>query len=922
MPKTQATPGNTAPVVIVDGSSYLFRAYHALPPLTNSSGKPTGAIQGVMNMLQKIIDEYKPTLMCVVFDTKGPNFRHELFPEYKANRDAPPEDLIAQIEPLHTLIRTMGIALVALPGIEADDVIGALAQQAAAQQHQVIISSGDKDLAQLVTEQIHLVNTMKREYLTPTGVFEKFGVRPDQIIDYLSLIGDKADNIPGIDKVGPKTAVKWLTQYDSITQIVNNSDQIKGKVGEHLRAQIDRLAIAVKLVTLKTEIELPVSIQELKITEPNTHKMVELLTQLEFKNALKKFEEKYNLTAQQAITLESTESQQPEHQQQQTAQYDMLTTEQAVLDYLKKVARAPWLAFDTETTSLEVHSAELVGVSMAINDQQAVYIPCAHISTTSAIPPQQVSRAFLIKHLAPILQQETPKKIGQNLKYDMNILKKYGITMSGIGADTMLQSYILNPTAGRHDMGSLASRFLNRTTTSFTDIAGKGVKQKTFDQIELDIATAYAAEDAAITWQLHDVLREQLQAQAQLNTLYTDIELALMPVLAEMEYHGALIDADELAQQSQTLAQRLCQLEKQAFDLVGEPFNMASPKQIGAILYDQMAIPVIKKTPKGAPSTAESVLQDLAKEHELPRILLEHRSCAKLKSTYTDKLPELMHPTTGRIHTSYHQAVTATGRLSSSDPNLQNIPIKTEAGRLIRKAFIAPKNHVLIAADYSQIELRLMAHFSKDAKLCRAFTRNEDVHSLTASEIFDVSLNQVNTDQRRAAKAINFGLIYGMSAFGLSNQLNITRKEAQEYIDRYFHRYPGVLEYINSAKESAQEAGYVETFFGRRLYLPDLQSKNHSVRQGAERTAVNAPLQGTAADIVKIAMLNIHQWLAQQQLSSKMILQVHDEIVFEAPQAEQDVILKQIPTIMSKAVTLDIPLEVSIGTGPHWLEAH
>ncbi|MEC8009637.1 MAG: DNA polymerase I [Pseudomonadota bacterium] len=917
---SSSTTANSKPLIIVDGSSYLFRAYHALPPLTTSNGQPTGAIKGVMSMLQKLVDEYQPAYMCVVFDTKGTNFRHELFPEYKANRGAAPDELISQIEPLHELVKAMGFPLMALPGIEADDVIATIAQQAQDNFH-VVISSGDKDLAQLVNDKIHLVNTMKQgEYLDPAGVEEKFGVKPEQIIDYLSLIGDKVDNIPGIDKVGPKTAVKWLLEYNSIEGLLENKDKIKGKVGDNLREQADRLNMAIQLVTLKTDVELPNDLESLKLQAADTDKLAELFATFEFKNELKKLQSATSgktseVTAEDIIDASPSAS-------SSKAQYLTLTTEKAVQDWIAGAAKAEWLAFDTETNGLDVHCSDLVGVSMAYSDDEAVYIPCAHISLETGEAPEQVSREFLIEAIKPILEASQPLKIGQNIKFDMNLLRQYGIQMQGIGADTMLESYVLNATAGRHDMDSLATRYLGRSTISFTDIAGKGAKQKTFDQIELDIASDYAAEDAEITWLLHKEINAGLEKQTELKSLYDTIELPLMQVLADMEYQGALIDPHELAEQTKILNERICNLEKQAFDLVGESFNLASPKQIGVILYEKMGIPVIKKTPKGAPSTAEGVLQELALTYDLPRILLEHRSLSKLKSTYTDKLPELINEKTGRIHTSYHQAVTATGRLSSSDPNLQNIPIKTEEGRLIRKAFIAEKGFKLVAADYSQVELRLMAHFSEDEKLCQAFANNEDIHSATASEVFGVPLEDVGSDERRAAKAINFGLIYGMSAFGLSNQLGITRGEAQEYIDRYFARYPGVLEYMDSTKEKAKDKGYVETLFGRRLYLPDLKSKNHAIRQGAERVAINAPLQGTAADIMKIAMINLHQWLKDEALKTRMIMQVHDEVVLEVAEDEMDRVIENTNRILSEACSLKVPLDVSVGHGDNWLEAH
>ena len=910
---------NSAPMIIVDGSSYLFRAFHALPPLT-SQGLPTGAIKGVMSMLQKLVDEYSPTYMCVVFDTKGPNFRHHLYPDYKANRGAPPEDLVAQIEPIHQLVKAMGLPLLALPGIEADDIIATVAVLAEQHNMKVIVSSGDKDLAQLVNDNIHLVNTMKQDYLDPAGVLDKFGVQPSQIVDYLALIGDTSDNIPGIDKVGPKTAVKWLQEYSSLDVILDNADAIKGKIGENLRSQRDRLTIGVQLVTLLRDVELPVSIKELHVQKPQLAELKALLSTFEFKNDLKKLE-KLESNSATILGLKPAENDTAGFAITTKATYKTLIDEASVTTWLHKAQQAPWIAFDTETTSLEVHSAELVGVSLAYSKDEAVYIPCAHVSLDGT-DIQQVSQDFLISALRPILEAQTPLKVGQNLKYDLNVLKKYNLTMVGIGGDTMLESYAINPSAGRHDMDSLAQRFINRSTISFTDIAGKGVKQKTFDQIPLEIAAEYAAEDGEITWLLHEELQQQLNDLPQQKSIYETLELPLLSILAHMEYKGTLIDDQELAKQSTSLDKTLVELEKKAFDLVGEPFNMASPKQIGVILYEKMNIPVIKKTPKGAPSTAESVLQTLAQDFELPKILLEHRSLAKLKSTYTDKLPELIHPKTGRIHTSYHQAVTATGRLSSSDPNLQNIPIKTAEGRRIRKAFIAPANHKLVAADYSQIELRIMAHLSEDKRLCQAFDNNEDVHCATASEVFEVNLDQVTQEHRRSAKAINFGLIYGMSAYGLGQQLSISRQDAQSYIDRYFARYPGVLQYMETTKERARTQGYVTTIMGRRLYLPDIHSKNHGIRQGAERTAINAPMQGTAADIVKIAMIYMQNWLVNQNLESTMIMQVHDEIVLESPNAELDIIMKQTPMIMASAAQLKVPLIVTICQGANWLEAH
>jgi len=920
MSVAKLTPLDTGkPVIIVDGSSYLFRAFHALPALTNSKGEPTGAIKGVQSMLQKLINTYQPELMCVVFDTKGPNFRHELYPEYKANRGAPAPELIAQIEPLHQLVKAMGLPLLAISGIEADDIIATLAQQAADSGHRVLISSGDKDLAQLVNGSIELVNTMSQERLDIQGVQQKFNVTPEQIVDYLALIGDKSDNIPGIDKVGPKTAAKWLAEYGDIDTLLEHKDTISGKIGENLRNQVERLILSRQLVQLQCELELPISIADLKLNKPDSAILQQLFEQLEFKNELRQLLEHVpapiEATQHSLVATTSTASR---------ATYRTLTTHDEISAWLEQARQADSIVFDTETTSLAIHDAKLVGVSLAINSSEAVYIPCGHRFASEDETPvaEQLNCDELLQLLKPILEAAKPVKIGQNLKYDINVLRRHGVEVTAIGGDTMLQSYVLNPSVGRHDMDSLAMRNLQRTTITFESIAGKGVKQKTFDMIPLDIAADYAAEDAEITWLLSQKLSNDFAQYPELKAIYETIELPLVPILARMEYFGALIDAAELQVQTQTLGTRLADLAQQAFDLVGEEFNLSSPKQIGTILYEKMQIPILKKTPKGAPSTAENVLQDLAKDYELPRLLLEHRSLAKLQSTYTDKLPELIHADTGRVHTSYHQAVTATGRLSSSNPNLQNIPIKTAEGRAIRKAFIAAPGHKLVAADYSQIELRIMAHLSNDERLLQSFAAGEDIHSATAAEVFATTLAKVTSTERRAAKAINFGLIYGMSAFGLANQLGINRHEAQHYIDQYFQRYPGVETYMNQTRLQATDQGYVETLFGRRLYLPDLQSRNHAVRTGAERAAINAPMQGTAADIMKLAMIELANWLEHNKLSSQMIMQVHDEIVLEVPTAELEQVLAAVPKVMSEAAQLNVPLLVEIGAGDNWLEAH
>ncbi|TVP54182.1 MAG: DNA polymerase I [Halomonadaceae bacterium] len=912
----QATP---PPVVLVDGSSYLFRAYHALPPLATASGQPTGAVKGVISMIRRLYQDYPGSPIAVVFDPRGKTFRHAIYPEYKANRPPMPEDLASQIAPIHAIIRAMGLPLLIEDGMEADDVIGTLAYEATAKGVEAVISTGDKDMAQLVSEHVTLINTMTDTAMDREGVVNKFGVTPEQIIDYLALVGDKVDNIPGVNKCGPKTAVKWLQQYGSLQGVIDHADDIKGKIGEYLREAIPYLPMSQDLTTIRTALELTVNVDQLHPAEPDRGALKALYQEMDFKSWLAEVSDDAapakGAAAQPDSNSNSPESQPPSGE----LDYQIIDQQSQLDQWLARLEKAELFAFDTETTSLNYMEAEIVGVSFAVTAGEAAYVPLAH---NYLGVPEQLDRDKVLAQLKPLLENPDLAKVGQNFKYDMNVLANHGIELQGIAEDTMLQSYVLNSVATRHDMDSLARRYLDVGTTSYEAIAGKGAKQRRFDEIEIEVAGPYAAEDADITLRLHRQLRPQLQAIASLERVYHDIDMPLVPVLARMERRGALVDREQLARQSGELASRMAELETLAHKEAGEEFNLGSPKQLQAIFYEKLGLPVVKKTPKGQPSTAEPVLQELAIDHALPRLILEHRSLSKLKSTYTDRLPEVINPATGRIHTSYHQAVTATGRLSSSNPNLQNIPIRTTEGRRIRKAFVAKPGYRLVAADYSQIELRIMAHLSGDKGLLTAFANGEDIHKATAAEVFSTPLKEVTDNQRRSAKAINFGLIYGMSAWGLSRQLGIARDTSQEYIDRYFERYPGVLQYMDRTRKEAHEQGYVETLFGRRLYLPEIHSRNNNLRQGAERTAINGPMQGTAADIIKLAMITVEDWISQSGLDAMMIMQVHDELIVEVREDQVPELTAALEDMMSKAASLDVPLLVEAGVGQSWDEAH
>lgn len=906
------------PLVLVDGSSYLFRAYHVpyLQALSTSYGQPTGAITGVLNMIKSLQKDYPNGNIVVVFDAKGKTFRNDMFADYKANRPPMPDDLRTQIAPLHEIIQAMGLPLLVIEGVEADDVIGTLANQASELGMETVISTGDKDMAQLVTPHVRLINTMTNVEMDEAGVEEKFAVRPDQIIDYLALMGDKVDNIPGVDKCGPKTAAKWLAEHGTLKQVMANADQVKGKVGEHLRNALGHLPLSYELATIKLDVDLAENVQDIKATEVDLDKLLALSSQFELKRLVTETQQKIK----QASTPQNTDSEEPNEQPSSPNHYQTILTQTDFDIWLEKLRTAELFAFDTETTSLNYMDAELVGVSFSVKAGEAAYLPVAHDYLDA---PEQLDRAHVLASLKPLLENPEVKKVGQHLKYDKNVLANYDINLQGIAFDTMLESYVLNSVATRHDMDSLAETYLGQTTIHFEDIAGKGAKQITFNQIPLDKAAPYAAEDADVTLRLHNVLWQKLSAENDLVDVFREIELPLSPVLAKMEQFGVLIDSQKLAQQSQDLAVRILELEKEVHELAGEEFNLGSPKQLQEILYKKMDLPVLKKTPKGAPSTAEEVLQELAINYPLPKLLMEYRGLSKLKNTYTDKLPKMINARTGRVHTSYHQAIAATGRLSSTEPNLQNIPIRTEEGRRVRQAFIARTGYKIVAADYSQIELRIMAHLSGDKGLLNAFATGQDIHSATASEVFDTPLENVSTEQRRNAKAINFGLIYGMSAFGLSKQLNIPRHDAQKYMDLYFERYPSVLTYMEETRQIAKEKGYVSTVFGRRLYLPEINASNGMRRKGAERAAINAPMQGTAADIIKTAMLAVDEWIETLPIDDvRMIMQVHDELVFEIKQHKLVEYQNKIVSLMEQAVELDVPLIVEAGVGENWNEAH
>ncbi len=902
---------NKKPLILVDGSSYLFRAFHAMPPLTNASGEPTGAIYGVVNMLKRLLKDYQTDDVAVVFDAKGKTFRNDLYDQYKANRPPIPDELRDQIKPLHKLVEALGFIMLIEEGVEADDVIGTLAREAAAEGRSVVISTGDKDMAQLVDKHVSLINTMNNSTMDANGVIDKFGVRPDQIVDYLALVGDKSDNIPGVPSCGPKTAAKWLGLYNTMQGVIDNSDQVKGKIGEKLRASVDFLPLSYELATIKTDLDLDIKYDQLTMLESNNEILRECYIRHEFKTWLTELDGSTASVVEEEVSSSENNN--------AGREYDIVLEEDDFLKWMEQLKACDLIAFDTETTSLNYMQAELVGVSFACQAGKAAYVPFSHDYEDA---PSQLDRNWVLEQLKPLLEDVDVKKVGQHLKYDMNVLANHDTRLRGIQHDTMLESYVLDSTATRHDMDSLAKKYLNEDTIHFEDVAGKGKKQLTFNQIALETAGPYAAEDADITLRLHQALWSELEKIETLKSVYEDIEVPLIDVLSDIETTGVYIDPDMLFTQSSEISATLTKLEQDAYAEAGEEFNLASPKQIQAIFFEKKGFPIIRKTPKGQPSTAEDVLEILAQDYKLPKLILQYRGLAKLKSTYTDKLPLQIDKNTHRVHTSYHQAVASTGRLSSSDPNLQNIPVRTEEGRKIRSAFIAPEGYRIMAADYSQIELRIMAHLSEDKSLLYAFEHGIDVHSATASEVFSVPVEEVGTDHRRAAKAINFGLIYGMSAFGLAKQLDITRHEAQSYIDLYFERYPGVQKYMENTRETAREQGYVETVFGRRLYLPDINARNAQRRQYAERTAINAPMQGTAADIIKRAMLNVHAWLKSSNVDARMIMQVHDELVLEVLVADVERVEKSITELMVAAAELSVTLEVEVGLGSNWEEAH
>ncbi|MGG7669462.1 DNA polymerase I [Yersinia sp. J1] len=928
------------PLILVDGSSYLYRAYHAFPPLTNASGEPTGAMYGVLNMLRSLLLQYHPSHVAVVFDAKGKTFRDELFAEYKSHRPPMPDDLRSQIEPLHQMVKAMGLPLLAVSGVEADDVIGTLAQEAEKAGHSVLISTGDKDMAQLVTQNITLINTMNNTILGPEEVCEKYGIPPELIIDFLALMGDASDNIPGVPGVGEKTAQALLQGLGGLDTLYSNLDKIatltfRGAktMAAKLEQNKDVAYLSYKLATIKTDVELDVTCSELTVSAPDVDQLHTLFGRYEFKRWLVDLEGgkwlegnkprptgtgKSDSKAAAAVDIAAPIAEVTAQLSQEN--YQTILDEETFFDWFERLKKADVFAFDTETDGLDTLTANLIGLSFAIAPGEAAYLPVAHDYLDA---PAQLDRDWVLAHLKPLLEDAKSHKVGQNLKFDKSLLARYDIDLRGIEFDTMLESYVLNSVAGRHDMDSLSERYLNHKTITFEEIAGKGKNQLTFNQIALEQASPYAAEDADVTLQLHLAMWPKLQESEGLLRIFREIEMPLLPVLSHIERTGVLIDQSILSTHSQELTIRLAELEKQAHELAGEPFNLASPKQLQAILYEKQKLPILKKTPGGAPSTNEEVLAELALDYPLPKVILEYRGLAKLKSTYTDKLPLMINPVSGRVHTSYHQAVTATGRLSSRDPNLQNIPVRNEEGRRIRQAFIAPTDYSILAADYSQIELRIMAHLSQDKGLLAAFAAGKDIHRATAAEVFGVALENVTSEQRRSAKAINFGLIYGMSAFGLARQLNIPRGEAQRYMDLYFERYPGVLEYMERTRKQAAEQGYVTTLDGRRLYLPDINSRNATRRKAAEREAINAPMQGTAADIIKRAMIAVDNWLQQQEEPLvRVIMQVHDELVFEVHESVLESATQKIRDLMEQSMELDVPLKVDVGVGKNWDQAH
>ena len=912
------TDSTSAPIVLVDGSSYLYRAFFASQQadMRTKDGRPTGAIRLVTSMMRSLLKAYPESPIAVIFDAKGKTFRDEIFPEYKAQRPPMPDDLRSQVEPIHKIIAAMGIPLFVEEGVEADDVIGTLARQAEKADRSVIISTGDKDMAQLVDERVTLINTMNDTRMDPAGVVEKFGVGPELIIDFLALMGDKVDNIPGVPGVGEKTALALLQGIGSIADLYQNLEKIaelefRGSktMAAKLEEHREMAELSYLLATIKTDVPLSIDLGDICCPEPQPETLAELFRECEFRTWVAELE---------AGGVDSASVAKPT-KIDVVREYETLLEQAQLEAWIERLTAAGTFAVDTETTSLNYMEAKLVGLSFCCEAGKAAYLPLGHDYMGA---PAQIDFDWALEKLKPLLESETITKVGQHLKYDMNVLANYGIELRGIAADTMLQSYVLNSTATRHDMDSLANYYLDESTTKFEELAGKGKKQLTFNQIEIEPASAYAAEDADITWRLYETLQQAYADQPELNAVLNDIEVPLVPVLSHIERNGALIDPAMLLAQSAEIEIRLAELEQEAYEAAGEPFNLSSPKQLQTILFEKQGLPVIKKTPKGAPSTAEEVLQELALEYPLPKLIIEHRGLAKLKSTYTDKLPTMIDPGTKRLHTSYHQAVTATGRLSSTDPNLQNIPVRSAEGRRIRNAFIAPAGYKIVAADYSQIELRIMAHLSGDAGLVNAFAAGEDIHRATAAEVFKVTPLEVSDDQRRSAKAINFGLIYGMSAFGLAKQLGTGRKEAQSYIDHYFETYPGVRAYMDNTREMARDKGYVETIFGRRLYLPEINARNPMSRQAAERTAINAPMQGTAADIIKRAMLAVDAWLAESDIDAHMIMQVHDELVFEVAESQLDAFNTKIHELMESAAELSVPLLVEVGVGENWEQAH
>lgn len=900
-------------LILIDGSSYLYRAFYVpqLKRMQTSDGQPTGAVFGIMNMIKSLMADYPDSNIVAIFDAKGKNFRHELYEDYKANRPSMPDELRSQVEFVHRGVKALGLPLVAVPGVEADDVIGTYAALASATGQTVLVATGDKDLAQIVNDKVSLIDTMKKVILDEAGVVEKFGVHPNQIIDYLALMGDSSDNIPGVPKVGPKTAVKWLAEYDSLDEIVANADKIGGKVGENLREFLPQLPLSKDLVTIRCELDVEPPLDQLKQAQPDEAALIEIYQQLQFKKWLAELGQELNASDGSALGSPTKEF--------KPGNYQIIFTQEDYLAWIERLASSEGFAFDTETTSVDAQQAELVGMSFAIDAGEAAYVPLAH-SYLGA--PEQLDKDWAVVQIKPLLEDPALPKIGQNLKYDMSVMTNQGVHMQGVVFDTMLESYVLDSVSSRHDMDTLSQNYLGHTPVPFSEVAGKGKAQLTFDQVTIEKGGHYAAEDADVTLRLHQAMMPTLIGQPKLHRVFTQLEMPLVSVLSRIESNGVLIDDNMLLQQSQQLAMTMQEAEKNAYELAGRDFNLASPKQIQEILYDELNLPVLKKTPKGAPSTAEDVLQELAVDHELPRIILEHRSLGKLKSTYTDKLPTMINSRTGRVHTSYHQAVTATGRLSSSEPNLQNIPIRTPEGRRIREAFIAERGMTIVAADYSQIELRIMAHLSGDKALLNAFNNNLDIHRATAAEIFSEDLDAVSGEQRRHAKAVNFGLIYGMSAFGLAKQLNVERKQAQTYIDQYFERYPGVKEYMESTREFARANGFVETVYGRRLYLPDIKASNHNVRQYAERTAINAPMQGTAADVIKRAMIAVDHWIGNDNEEIRMIMQVHDELVFEVAEERVSDMKQTVCEIMQGVAELKVPLIVDAGSGENWALAH